>query len=252
MSKQSKQSTKRSARLLQRTNKPELESLAYNEPQEHQLSLLPQPLVSIGLSEPSKVQKDMTPSTQESNVDTNSLLSGLKKIRRSKSAKSLFAQNNKRVRGYNKNKVLNLLLNTEVHSPEVSETDKDSQEKKRKIIVYNYAWRSLEVLGLRSSQSRPQNYDDSRFFYLVSRPKDIPRWAYITSESENEKVSETSMKRRRVTNYNRSIMYSRNSELETGESSTIDMIRGALSNNSDNEDDDINEEDINEEDINDS
>ncbi|KAF0443001.1 tubulin polyglutamylase ttll4 isoform x2: PROVISIONAL [Gigaspora margarita] len=168
-----------------------------------------------------------------------------------------FARNNKRVRGHNKNEVLALLLNTEVHSPEISETDEDSQEKKRKIIVYNYSWRSLELkellrntldehskLGLGSSQSHPRNYDDSRFFYVVSHPKDIPSWAYITSESENEKVSETSSKRRRVTDYDRSIMYSRNSELETGESSTIGMIWGALNDDGDN-DDDINEEDSN-------
>ncbi|CAG8843561.1 33967_t:CDS:1, partial [Gigaspora margarita] len=62
------------------------------------------------------------------------------------------------------------------------------------------------------------------FFYVVNHPKDIPSWAYITSEFEDEKVSETSSKRRRVTDYDRSIMYSRNSELETGESSTIGMI----------------------------
>ncbi|CAG8844292.1 31603_t:CDS:2, partial [Gigaspora margarita] len=69
-------------------------------------------------------------------------------------------------------------------------------------------------LGLESSQSRPRNYDDSRFFYVINHPKDIPSWAYITSESEDEKVSKTSSKRR-------SIMYSRNSELETSESLTI-------------------------------
>ncbi|RIB22374.1 hypothetical protein C2G38_2296027 [Gigaspora rosea] len=77
MSKQSKQPTKRSARLLQHTDKPGLESLVHDDPQEHQLSLLPQPSVSIELSEPSQVQKDMTSSTQESNVNTNSLLSRL-------------------------------------------------------------------------------------------------------------------------------------------------------------------------------
>ncbi|CAG8855050.1 27017_t:CDS:1, partial [Gigaspora margarita] len=76
-------------------------------------------------------------------------------------------------------------------------------------------------LGLGSSQSRPRNYDDSRFFYIINHPKDIPSWAYITSESKDEKVSETSSKRRQVTDYDRSIMYSRNSKLETGESSTI-------------------------------
>ncbi|KAF0525838.1 ATP-dependent DNA helicase pif1 [Gigaspora margarita] len=125
-----------------------------------------------------------------------------------------------------RNEVLALLLNTEVHSPEISENDEDSQEKKRKIIVYNYSWHSLEI------------------FYVINHPKDIPSWANITSESEDEKVSETSSKRRRVTDYDRSIMYSRNSKLETGESSTIGMIQGALNDDSDN-DDDINKEDSN-------
>ncbi|CAG8741254.1 13139_t:CDS:2 [Gigaspora margarita] len=62
MSKQSKQPTKHSARLLQCTNKPELELL---------------PLVSIKLSEPSQVQKDVIPLTQENNINTNCLLSKL-------------------------------------------------------------------------------------------------------------------------------------------------------------------------------
>ncbi|CAG8855643.1 24765_t:CDS:1, partial [Gigaspora margarita] len=54
-----------------------LESLVYDKPQEHQLSLLPQPLVSIELSEPSQVQKDVTFLTQENNINTNRLLSEL-------------------------------------------------------------------------------------------------------------------------------------------------------------------------------
>ncbi|CAG8855690.1 4842_t:CDS:2, partial [Gigaspora margarita] len=51
-----------------------LESLVYDKPQEHQSSLLPQPLVSIELSELSQVQKDVTSLTQENNVNTNRLL----------------------------------------------------------------------------------------------------------------------------------------------------------------------------------
>ncbi|CAG8856772.1 10212_t:CDS:2, partial [Gigaspora margarita] len=54
-----------------------LESLVYDKPQEYQLSLLSQPLVSIELSELSQVQKDVTPLTQENNVNTNHLLSEL-------------------------------------------------------------------------------------------------------------------------------------------------------------------------------
>ncbi|CAG8849065.1 14813_t:CDS:2, partial [Gigaspora margarita] len=202
--------------------------------QEHQLSLLSQPLVSIELSKPSQVQKDVTPLTQKNNVNTNRLLSELvkrhpniylsgrlsrmpsessdimksedfdhikeesenrslneemgvliqinelfnkesivfqnqikelkmklkianqkkrknrankllelpasnKKAKHEKiasddddsdskgarSAKSLFAQNDKQVRGYNKNEVLALFLNTEVHYPEISETNEN-------------------------------------------------------------------------------------------------------------------------------
>ncbi|CAG8855645.1 44954_t:CDS:2, partial [Gigaspora margarita] len=54
-----------------------LESLVHDKSQEHQSSLLPQPLVSIELSEPSQVQKDVTSLTQENNVNTNRLLSEL-------------------------------------------------------------------------------------------------------------------------------------------------------------------------------
>ncbi|CAG8831251.1 44409_t:CDS:2, partial [Gigaspora margarita] len=215
------------------------------------------PLVSIELSEPSQVQKDVTPLTQENNVNTNCLFSELVErhpnihlpgrlsrmpsesfdIMKSKDfnldnlesenrslneemgvlmqinelfdKESIVFQNQIKEQASNKKaehekiasddddsdfkgaRVLAFLLNTTVHSPEISETNKDK---------------------LGSSQSRPRNYDDSRFFYVVNHPKNIPSWAYITSESEDEKVSETSSKR------------SRNSELETGESSTIGII----------------------------
>ncbi|CAG8852916.1 9744_t:CDS:2, partial [Gigaspora margarita] len=56
-----------------------LESLVHDKPQKHQSSLLPQPLVSIELSEPSQVQKNVTPLTQKNNVNTNYLLSELVK-----------------------------------------------------------------------------------------------------------------------------------------------------------------------------
>ncbi|CAG8848922.1 31773_t:CDS:2, partial [Gigaspora margarita] len=46
--------------------------------------------------------------------------------------------------------------------------------------------------------------------------KDIPSWAYVTSESKDKKVSETSSKR------------SRNSELETSELLTIGIIQDTL------------------------
>ncbi|KAF0396422.1 hypothetical protein F8M41_010072 [Gigaspora margarita] len=99
-----------------------------------------------------------------------------------------------------RNKVLTLLLNTEGHSLKISETDEDSQEKKRKIIVYNYSWHPLE------------NWDQAE-----ADPEIMMIQDFFTF---------------------------RNSELETSKSLTIGMIQGALSDDSDNNDN-INKEDSN-------
>ncbi|RIB00934.1 hypothetical protein C2G38_2232380 [Gigaspora rosea] len=274
MSKQSKQPTKRSARLLQRTNKPELESIVHDKPQEHQSSLLPQPLVSIELikrhpnihlpgrlsrmpSESSNIMKSEdfdrikeVDDLESENRSLNEEIGVLMQINELFDKESIVFQNqikeleiklkianqekgksrankllelpvkafnisnkneetyfyvdedeetsdnddsdskeardelksiyknvpkmyklkadqpvmqvvkdfasaskrtflkkqsgkldedNHRLHVNNRNKVLALLLNTEVHSSEISETDENSQEKKQKIIVYNYS-----------------------------------------------------------------------------------------------------------------
>ncbi|CAG8841899.1 6072_t:CDS:2, partial [Gigaspora margarita] len=243
MSKQSKQPTKRSARLLQCTNKPELESLVHDKPQEHQLFLLPQPLVSIELSEPSQVQKDVTSLIQENNVNTNRLLSEL--VERhpnihllgrlsqmlSESSDIIKSKDFDRIKEENRQlrkKVDNLETDKLLKLP-VKAFNISNKNEKSYFYVDEDEERNKETTQLRQASNKKAEHekivsDNDDSDSKGARLKEllhIPSWAYITSESEDEKVSETSSKRRRVTDYDRSIMYSRNSELETGESSTI-------------------------------
>jgi ABC-type multidrug transport system permease subunit len=43
---------------------------------------------------------------------------------------------------------MKILRNNAYHSPEESETDPDNDEGKRRIVVYDYTWRSNEVCSL--------------------------------------------------------------------------------------------------------
>ncbi|CAG8656108.1 27906_t:CDS:2 [Gigaspora margarita] len=261
MSKQSKQPTKHSARLLQCTNKPELESLVYDKLQEHQLFSLPQPLVSIELSEPPQVQKNITPSIQENNVNTNCLLSELverhpnihiperlsqmplEDFDHIKEVDDLESENrsldeemgeleiklkiaNQRKGKSRADKLLELPASNKKTKYEKIVSDDDDSDSKGARFSYSFIFRKNSVI---------------KKCQITFCPKS---WVYITSKSEDEKVFETSSKRRQVTDYVRSIMYSRNSKLETSKSSTIGIIQDALGNDSDNNNN-INEEDSN-------
>jgi hypothetical protein len=46
---------------------------------------------------------------------------------------------------YDRDETISMLKEQEVHSPEQSETDSENEEGKRRIIVYDYSWRSDEV-----------------------------------------------------------------------------------------------------------
>jgi hypothetical protein len=46
---------------------------------------------------------------------------------------------------YDRDDTLNMLKGCQVHSPEQSETDSENEEGKRRIVVYDYSWRSDEV-----------------------------------------------------------------------------------------------------------
>jgi len=102
-----------------------------------------------------------------------------------------------------------------------------------------------------------RNYNDAEFHQNVPAPANLPDWAYASSESSgDEKVTNVSSessedvkgkgkgketkrkvtkesarrepKRRRVTDYEQSVLYDEEEEHRTGESARTGMIRGAL------------------------
>ena len=77
-----------------------------------------------------------------------------------------------------------------------------------------------------SKQTRKRNYNDKIFIYNDSAPEDLPDWAYASEEEEKGKVKKS--KRRRLTDYEGSIMYSEGEEHQTGESARISEIRGVI------------------------
>jgi hypothetical protein len=77
-----------------------------------------------------------------------------------------------------------------------------------------------------SKQTRKRNYNDKIFIYDDSAPEDLPDWAYASEEEEKGKAKKS--KRRRLTDYEGSIMYSEGEEHQTGESARIGEIRGAI------------------------
>ena len=77
-----------------------------------------------------------------------------------------------------------------------------------------------------SKQTRKRNYNDKIFIYDDSAPEDLPDWAYASEEEEKGKAKKS--KRRRLTDYEGSIMYSEGKEHQTGESARIGEIREAI------------------------
>ena len=61
-----------------------------------------------------------------------------------KGAVALFDEGDSRMSKYDRDATLNMLKG-QVHSPEQSETDLENEEKKRRIVVYDYSWYSDEV-----------------------------------------------------------------------------------------------------------
>ncbi|PKY20705.1 hypothetical protein RhiirB3_434083 [Rhizophagus irregularis] len=116
-----------------------------------------------------------------------------KKIRRMKSAKSLYANNNSEISKYNKEELLKILKNRKYHSPEISESDDDPvNQNKRIICVYDLSWRSDELKMLLrdildphsftiqiARLTRERNYDDELQSYDHPHPPNAPEWSYI-------------------------------------------------------------------------
>ena len=89
-----------------------------------------------------------------------------------------------------------------------------------------------------SKQIRKRNYDDMLYVVADSPPSDLPDWTYGSDEEERQKKkrkakgkvkeSATKPKRRRITDYEESIMYSEGEKHQTGESARIGEIWGAI------------------------
>ena len=57
----------------------------------------------------------------------------------------MFNNRDSKVTGYNRNEIMKILEKNACHSPEESETDLENNGGKRRIVVYDYTWRSDEV-----------------------------------------------------------------------------------------------------------
>ena len=63
-----------------------------------------------------------------------------------KAAKSLFDNNDERVRKYKRDEMMNILSDNRYHSEELSESGGEGNtEERRNVNVYNPSWRSDEV-----------------------------------------------------------------------------------------------------------
>ncbi|POG72129.1 hypothetical protein GLOIN_2v1773969 [Rhizophagus irregularis DAOM 181602=DAOM 197198] len=183
-----------------------------------------------------------------------------KKIRRMKSAKSLYANNNSEISKYNKEELLKILKNRKYHSPEISESDDDPvNQNKRIICVYDLSWRSDELKMLLrdildphsftiqiARLTRERNYDDELQSYDHPHPPNAPEWSYIEQidqvyDTEIEDVNlgsktpvygdneDSIVGNMPVYGDNEdSIMYNTDEEYAHGESSTTGMIREAI------------------------
>ncbi|GBC23371.2 hypothetical protein GLOIN_2v1773969 [Rhizophagus irregularis DAOM 181602=DAOM 197198] len=179
-----------------------------------------------------------------------------KKIRRMKSAKSLYANNNSEISKYNKEELLKILKNRKYHSPEISESDDDPvNQNKRIICVYDLSWRSDELKMLLrdildphsftiqiARLTRERNYDDELQSYDHPHPPNAPEWSYI---EQIDQVYDTEIEGSKTPVYGDnedsivgnmpvyddnedSIMYNTDEEYAHGESSTTGMIRRAI------------------------
>ncbi|CAB4440170.1 unnamed protein product [Rhizophagus irregularis] len=179
-----------------------------------------------------------------------------KKIRRMKSAKSLYANNNSEISKYNKEELLKILKNRKYHSPEIIESDDDPvNQNKRIICVYDLSWRSDELKTLLrdildphsftiqiARLTRERNYDDELQSYDHLHPPNAPEWSYI---EQIDQVYDTEIEGSKTPVYGDnedsivgnmpvysdnedSMMYNTDEEYAHGESSTTGMIRGAI------------------------
>ena len=85
-----------------------------------------------------------------------------KRARRIKSAQSLISKKSKKIAEY-QHEMLDIIKETKVHSAEESETDSKNSTK-RKIVVYDYTWRSEKVFKIPSRSTIYRRIFISRIF----------------------------------------------------------------------------------------
>jgi len=66
-------------------------------------------------------------------------------MRRIKGANSLFTNQDERIMKYDRNEIISILSDNRYHFPELSESDEEQTNSKRRVNVYNLSWRSEEV-----------------------------------------------------------------------------------------------------------
>ena len=84
--------------------------------------------------------------------------------------------------------------------------------------------------------TRKRIYNDELYYHDSSRSKKLPNWTYSQKQEpkgkgkkkEKEKTKESPPKRRRVTDYEESVIYLEETEHQTGESARIGEIREAI------------------------
>ncbi|PKK65879.1 hypothetical protein RhiirC2_715250 [Rhizophagus irregularis] len=167
-----------------------------------------------------------------------------KKIRRLKSAKSLYANNNSEISKYNKEELLKILKNRKYHSPEISESDDDPINQNKHIIcVYDLSWRSDELKTLLrdildphsftiqiAHLTREHNYDDELQSYdhpilrMLLNDVNLGSKTPVYGDNENSIVGNMPV----YGDNEDSIMYNTDEEYAHSESSTTGMIHGAI------------------------
>ncbi|CAG8688443.1 21958_t:CDS:2, partial [Gigaspora margarita] len=107
-----------------------------------------------------------------------------KMSRRTSAFKYLSNKNDKRIKKYNKNEMKLLLNNSDIHSPEISDSDEERDDKgKIYVNVYDLSWRSEELRNFIHNVldvTMVPNYMRPRrksFVLNLSAPEGLPDWA---------------------------------------------------------------------------
>ncbi|CAG8451185.1 7182_t:CDS:2 [Dentiscutata erythropus] len=116
-----------------------------------------------------------------------------KRSRRTAAFKYLTTKNDKHIKKYNSNEIKKLLSNSDIHSPEISDSAEEKDEKGNVYVnVYDLSWRSDELRNFVHDvldATMPPNYVRPRrktFVLNLSAPEGLPDWAVAEDDDESE------------------------------------------------------------------